>query len=682
MTTASQDRLEVDQEVNAETPVDQLASVIQAIDRLPDDWAEWQNTHEAELLLLDRVAGREHKYPGGFEGRGIVIGAGGATFFACAFCCVLELRRLGCNLPVELWHLGEGEFDAAMYHAASQLPNVRVVDASDVAARLPVPPRRLNGWELKPFSVINSAFEQVLYLDADVIPAADPTYIFETEPFEQFGSIFWPDLKPSRRKEWLPAQCWHNVGLDYRSEPDFESGQFVVDKRRCWQELAVTMHMNEHSDWYYRFVFGDKSTYHLAWRKTGREYGIPPIPCGWKWPCILQYDHAGQLFTQHACQGKHKIIAGEPLQCLTEPDAPVRAAEELRKHWNGRIYGYAASSQAEQLAAEAVEGLYIYDRGQEGSRQLRLDHRGAISEGSAGCEKRWSLQIEDGQPVLTIVGEAHKGQDVGMMRLRQADGVWRGRWLWHNRGEVTLTPYGPADLTRPAFWQHRPETWDLAIFDSVVTENEYKLPARLRPGVTVLDIGAHIGSFSFAALRRGAAAVVAYEANGSNFELLAQNLHCLGQRGEAHNAAIWRPGVERLTFKPSANAVNTGGGGCACPPDELAASVQAVALDEAIVDAARPFGRVSIMKLDCEGAEFPALLSSTRLDLVDHIVGEWHEFTPAATDPAFLSDYPAGFKIEDLQAFLEAAGFRVVLERDTDTLGHFWAGRPSVSLNY
>jgi hypothetical protein len=38
----------------------------------------------------------------------------------------------------------------------------------------------------------------------------------------------------------------------------------------------ATRHINEHSDWYYKFVFGDKSTFHLAWAKCGT--------CGFDYP--------------------------------------------------------------------------------------------------------------------------------------------------------------------------------------------------------------------------------------------------------------------------------------------------------------------------------------------------------------------------------------------------------------
>ena len=53
----------------------------------------------------------------------------------------------------------------------------------------------------------------------------------------------------------------------------------------------------------------------------------------------------------------------------------------------------------------------------------------------------------------------------------------------------------------------RPGTNDEAIYNSVVTQNEYRLPKALQLDAVVVDIGVHIGSFSHLALTRGAGAV-------------------------------------------------------------------------------------------------------------------------------------------------------------------------------
>ena len=52
------------------------------------------------------------------------------------------------------------------------------VNAQEVRKIHPV--RTLNGWELKPFALLNSPFQEVLLLDADNVPVVDPAFLFET----------------------------------------------------------------------------------------------------------------------------------------------------------------------------------------------------------------------------------------------------------------------------------------------------------------------------------------------------------------------------------------------------------------------------------------------------------------------------------------------------------------------
>ena len=97
-----------------------------------------------------------------------------------------------------------------------------------------------------------------------------------------------------------------------------------------------------------------------------------------------------------------------------------------------------------------------------------------------------------------------------------------------------------------------------------------------------------------------------------------------------------------------------------------------------------------LLKLDCEGAEWPILLTSRRLHLIDEIVGEFHEiggpFLEIGEDrpPAphvFHSDRVAGFTIEELVRCLRDAGFGVTWRRHQrpdgalEGLGLFFATR-------
>src|SRR6266536_5431931 len=108
--------------------------------------------------------------------------------------------------------------------------DVECVDAFKVRRRFPV--RILHGWELKAYALLHSSFSEVLLLDADNVPVVNPEFLFDTPQFKATGAIFWPDY-PQPKMEKTTA-IWRSCGLRQPNEPEFESGQVVVDKQRCW----------------------------------------------------------------------------------------------------------------------------------------------------------------------------------------------------------------------------------------------------------------------------------------------------------------------------------------------------------------------------------------------------------------------------------------------------------------
>ena len=127
--------------------------------------------HNALARLNQVVAQLVERVDQASNGRGIVICGGGSRYFPCAWVCIHMLRHLGCTLPIELWHLGPAEMNATLRPLIEPL-GVTCVDALEV--RKTHPCRILNGWELKPYSIIYSRFDDVLFLDADNVPVVDP----------------------------------------------------------------------------------------------------------------------------------------------------------------------------------------------------------------------------------------------------------------------------------------------------------------------------------------------------------------------------------------------------------------------------------------------------------------------------------------------------------------------------
>lgn len=208
----------------------------------------------------------------------------------------------------------------------------------------------------------------------------------------------------------------------------------------------------------------------------------------------------------------------------------------------------------------------------------------------------------------------------------------------------------------PPHWRLRPRTLDRRIAWHVLVGNEYRLE-KLASTDVVLDVGAHVGSFALAALRAGAGRVHCYEPDADNHRLLVHNLVPFGDRVCLHHAAVWRSDArrERLTLRNPHAARNTG----ALRVDVLdsEAGVDVVVFDEVVRELTGD-GPLRLLKLDCEGAEWPILLTSRTLDRVEAICGEYH----LGPLPAMYAVERKVFGVETLRRELEGQGFVVETE--------------------
>jgi len=377
-----------------------------------------------------------------WQGRGIVICGGGMRYFLCAWVCINMLRKQGCHLPVELWHLNDAEMNDTMRTLVEPL-GVTCINAQEV--RKLYPARILNGWEIKAFALLHSAFREVLLLDADNVPVVDPTFLFETKQFEETGALFWPDfprLEPSR-------SIWGLTGVTYREEPEFESGQIVLDKARCFRPLSLAMWFNEYSDFWYRHIHGDKETFHMAWRRLDAPYAMPQrgihaLPC-----TMCQHDFNGRRIFQHRNLAKWSLRGNPQIPGFSQEPECLSFIEQLVPYWT-RIspvskYSPAGRSLVElQAAQELIGRRWLYERVGHDRRQILLQADGTVGEGGAKMEIFWDITQEEG--VLSLKIQSDEALTCRLIRTR--GGVWQGRWENFERMPVLLVP---ADLPAGGF---------------------------------------------------------------------------------------------------------------------------------------------------------------------------------------------------------------------------------------
>jgi FkbM family methyltransferase len=201
----------------------------------------------------------------------------------------------------------------------------------------------------------------------------------------------------------------------------------------------------------------------------------------------------------------------------------------------------------------------------------------------------------------------------------------------------------------------------------VFAYGEYDLPLDWTKLGRVLDVGAHVGSFALWTCERARdARIVSVEPEPRNFSDLVLNIerNGLADRIDAVNAALGtEPGTVTLHVpmnRESSSTLATGGD-----------SVQAVviSLPELLE---RLDGPLDLLKLDAEGAEWPALgaLGPETWAKIPRLVMECHA--------------GAGRTVEEMVELLEQQGFAPkVLSRQPsgvpwcDEVALIWAGRNS-----
>ena len=399
-------------------------------------------TGDRKALLAQRLQTLEPYPAGRFSGKGIVIPAGGPDLFTNAYVLIHLLRVVhGCTLPIEVWHYGPAEMSPRMRHLLRELA-VDTVDAEEVLAAHPAAIR--NGWPLKPYAAMWSRFEQVLLLDADQVPLRDPTSLFDWDALRETGALLWPDVN-----DILAANpAWAACDLPPCAMPAIESGQLVIDKSRHWSALQTVLHLNEHADYYYDFLYGDKDTYLLALLLTGEPYTLVPhrpfadVPF-----CLHQRDMDGRPLFQHRTGAKWRYAGAQ----VEIPNAALRdqclqALATLRAQWNGLVFNPPPRSARAREVERELAAMSRFDLVRPGERTVSFEllAEGDIGAGRARDRMNWHCEESDGEIAL-IISDAF----APTWRFRAAaDGRWLAR---SSEKEAYLAPAAAgAAIDQPA----------------------------------------------------------------------------------------------------------------------------------------------------------------------------------------------------------------------------------------
>lgn len=180
---------------------------------------------------------------------------------------------------------------------------------------------------------------------------------------------------------------------------------------------------------------------------------------------------------------------------------------------------------------------------------------------------------------------------------------------------------------------YRLDTNDWNTLVSCLNEDEYGLAAlTFDPGAVLVDVGAYAGGICIGlALDNPGVHVIAVEPLPANVELIADNIarNALGERITLLPMAVAAPGTRRTTIRWAFDETESGRhhryvGNSTLAPAEGAqhALVDCVTLTDLVVLAG---GLIDLLKVDCEGGEYPLFADAAALPGVGAIVGEYHD---------------------------------------------------------
>lgn len=243
-----------------------------------------------------------------YKGTGVVMAAGG-KYLRYAYASLSILRELDPEIPVQIWTLKGEQPDSRFDHL-----NVEWVE-SEPYFEYECSYLR-TGWASKCLAVKHSPFRHVLLLDADSAPVKAPADLFESYPYRSTGLVLFPDVA-----EHTHSGFWPSIGIRYKSVPEHEAGQVLIDKNRHWETLKLTMWMNCHK-WFHDTAFGDKNLWGIAATKLKIPYsnGESPRWAGWGIEHFLEGELAFQHLGEEKRNGRHRDAPTKISSLLDEYD--------------------------------------------------------------------------------------------------------------------------------------------------------------------------------------------------------------------------------------------------------------------------------------------------------------------------------------------------------------------------
>lgn len=243
------------------------------------DWTPFSETKGYYWLRYVKIA----------KGRGIVVSLGDSNAeFACRLLRVLF--HLGNLLPIQFIHRGDLSTSSIgkIRSVARGKQSVEFIDVS--------PTLRsgfgsvFRGYNNKWFAALFSTFEEIILMDADVVPFVNPESFFDLEGYRRTGAYFFKDRELSETLSksqfeffWnmLPkSDSLFNMTIDstklnnnffnFRSKHVMESGVVILERKSHLLGIIIALALQY---WFQsgRIMYGDKDLFWLGQLVSGNS---------------------------------------------------------------------------------------------------------------------------------------------------------------------------------------------------------------------------------------------------------------------------------------------------------------------------------------------------------------------------------------------------------------------------
>jgi len=243
------------------------------------------------------------------------------------------------TLPIELWQIGKEVSDEAMdklekmkikYNNRIIFKNVQ--DYTDEY-------EHWKGFQVKAFILKHTTFDEVILCDCDVTFSMNPEIIFNDENYINTGSFLFKDYKNhhpadadelTKRVNYIKSLL-PEKNIFFPKEWDFvyenvykphihswyyvDSGVVYINKQKHADVVYTIYKLNYYWQDTYKYVYGDKETFWLAFVLNNKPYHINDAP---------GIDHVLDLNRIHCCNGNSLLThIYKNIYCFSQKGYPL-----------------------------------------------------------------------------------------------------------------------------------------------------------------------------------------------------------------------------------------------------------------------------------------------------------------------------------------------------------------------